>query len=486
VPSPPKEDDVGLGEELTWADATAQAQLVAKGEVSALELCDAAIERIEAVNPQLNAVIHRLYDKARRAAAGELPDGPFTGVPFLIKDLVCTTAGDPYHGGSALLRDAGYIADHDTYLAEKFKRAGFVVVGRTNTPELGSTITTEPVAYGPCRNPWNTDHSTGGSSGGSAAAVAAGLVPAAHANDGGGSIRIPASECGLVGLKPSRGRVTQGPDVGETWMGSTIEHAVTRSVRDSAAILDAIAGYVPGDPYTAPPPSASFLSAVGAPLAPLRIGLLDHPAIEGFAGHRECELAVARAGRLLESLGHFVTEAHPAALGEAEFQTQFNTIVAAAAAREMDVWSAKLGHTVDPDGLEPGNAMFVTMGRGISAPDYLAAVDWLHAYGRRMATWWQDFDILVSPVIAAPPPPIGWLTDESEGLQRVIALLQYTAQFNVTGQPAVSLPLHMTADGLPVGVQFVAAYGQEELLISLAATLEDAAPWAELHPPVHA
>jgi amidase len=312
------------------------------------------------------------------------------------------------------------------------------------------------------------------------------MVPVAHANDGGGSIRIPASECGLVGLKPSRGRVSQGPDVGESWMGATIEHCVARTVRDSAGILDAIAGYMPGDPYTAPPPAATFASAVGAPAPRLRVGLLDHPPLEGFDGHAECAAAVATAGRLLESLGHDVAESHPAALAETEFQTRFITIVAAATAQTLDTWSTMLGRTVAAGELEPGNTLFAEMGRAVTAAQYLESVDWLHAYTRRMAAWWEDFDLLVSPVIAEPPPPIGWLSDEAEGLQRVIALLQYTAQFNVTGQPAISLPLHWTADGLPVGVQFVAAYGREELLLSLAAALEEAAPWRDRRPPVHA
>jgi amidase len=475
-----------MSEELLWTDASGLAALVASGEVSPLELCEAAIARIEAVNPQLNAVIHRLYGKAREVAAGDLPAGPFRGVPILLKDLTCLSAGDPYHAGSVVLRDAAHVADHDSYVTAKLRAAGFVIVGRTNTPELGSTITTEPVAYGPCRNPWNLDHSTGGSSGGSAAAVAAGLVPAAHANDGGGSIRIPASECGLVGLKPTRGRVSQGPDVGESWMGSTIDHAVTRTVRDSAAILDAIAGYMPGDPYTAPPPSTTFAAAVSAPAGRLRVGVLDHPPMEGFEGHPECAAAVAGAARLLETLGHSVEDGHPAAMGEAEFQARFITIVSAASAQAVDQWSGMLGRTVDPSELEPGNALFVGMGRAVTAPQYLEAVDWLHAYSRRMAAWWEDFDVLLCPVIAAPPPRIGWLTDENEGLQRVVALLQYTAQFNVTGQPAISLPLHTTSDGLPVGVQLVGRYGREDVLLSLAGAIEEAAPWRDRHPPVHA
>src|SRR6476646_5675419 len=251
-------------DDLAKLDAIAQAELVRSGQASPTELVDAAIKRIEGVNPDLNAVIHERFDKARDEAAGDLPDGPFRGVPLVVKDLMCHTAGDPFHEGIAGVRREGWVEQEDTELARRFKAAGFVIVGKTNTPELGILPTTEPAAYGPSRNPWDTTRSTGGSSGGSAAAVAAGMVPAAHANDGGGSIRIPASECGLVGLKPSRGRLSWGPAYGELWAGLAVEHVVSRSVRDSAAILDMVAGAMPGDPYFAPPPSRPFLQEVGA------------------------------------------------------------------------------------------------------------------------------------------------------------------------------------------------------------------------------
>jgi amidase len=476
---------MGLEEETAWMDATDQAALVRSGAVTALEMVDAAIARIESVNPKINAVIHERFDRARTEAAGDLPAGPLRGVPFLLKDLGAPSAGDPHHFGAGFLKKAGHRADHDSYLTARFRAAGLIFVGRTNVPEFGSTITTEPLAYGPTRNPWNLDHSTGGSSGGSAAAVAAGCTAAAHANDGGGSIRSPASECCLVGLKPSRGRVSLGPDLGEAWMGATIDHAVTRTVRDCATILDCIAGYEPGDPYTAPTPSDSFLSFVGRAPGSLRVGLLDHSALDGFSVDPECCEAVVAAGALLAGLGHRVEQSHPGALGEAEFQGRFVEIVAASGAEDLQYWSGVLGRTIDDDELEPGNALFAQMGRVIPATRYLDDVRWMHAYTRRMAAWWADHDLLVTPVIATPPPPIGWLSDETEGLQRVIQLIQFTPQFNITGQPAVSLPLHHSASGLPVGVQLVAAYGREDLLLSLAAQLEEAAPWASLRPPVH-
>src|SRR5438132_7809679 len=278
-----------MSDELAFLDATAQADLVRRRKVSPAELVQAAITRIERVDRELNAVIIPLFEKARAEAAGDaLPDGPFRGVPFLVKEIFAHTAGDPYHAGMKLLRRLGWVEREDTYLVAKFRAAGLVFVGRTNVPELGSLPTTEPDAYGPTRNPWDPTRSSGGSSGGAAAAVAAGLVPAAHANDGGGSIRIPASECGLVGLKPTRGRTSLGPDAGEGWGGLSVEHVVARSVRDTAAVLDAVAGYLPGDPYTAPPPARPFRDEVGSPPGRLRVGLL----VEAPAGqaevHPEC------------------------------------------------------------------------------------------------------------------------------------------------------------------------------------------------------
>jgi amidase len=452
---------------------------------------EAAIERIERIDPQLNAVIHPRFEKARAEADGPPPGGPFHGVPMVLKDLACFSAGDPYHAGTRLLKNLGFTADHDSYLTQKFRAAGFVAVGRTNVPELGTTITTESVAWGPARNPWNVDYSTGGSSGGSAAAVAAGMVPVGHANDGGGSIRVPAANCGLVGLKPSRARVSDGPDIGDTWMGCTIQGVVTRTVRDSAAVLDAIAGYMPGDPYTAPPPARPFAAEVGADTGSLRVGLLDHP-LSDVAGDPDCAEAVHAAGKLLESLGHRVEVAHPAALEEREATEQFVSIVAAATAWELDLWQVAVGRPLTGDDIEPGNLAFQRRGHNLAAPDYLAAEFWLQRWCRRVIDWWHPvdgsggFDVLVSPVLNGPPPPLGYLTDPEHAMDRLMAMLQYTAQFNITGQPAISLPLHWTASGLPVGVQFVGGFAREDVLVRLAAQLEAAEPWAERHPSVHA
>ncbi|RMF20289.1 MAG: amidase, partial [Deltaproteobacteria bacterium] len=316
-------------DDLAVMDATAQAELVRTGQATPVELIDAAIERVERVNSEINAVIIPLFEQAReRAASGDLGSGPFRGVPFLMKDLDVCTAGEPFHCGMRFLKDAEFVSDHDAYLAAKFREAGFVWLGKTNTPELGLTVTTEPVAYGPTRNPWNTEHSVGGSSGGSAAAVASGMVPAAHASDGGGSIRIPASECGLVGLKPSRGRISLGPDYGEYWKGLVISHVVTRTVRDSAAILDAVAGAMPGDPYVAPPPRRPYVEELSAKPSSLKIGVaMTMPAGLGEL-HPDCVAALEATGRALESLGHTVEASHPAALDEfPEATANFMTIV---------------------------------------------------------------------------------------------------------------------------------------------------------------
>src|SRR3954465_4237558 len=303
--------------DLTWLDATAQAELVRTREASPKELVEAAIARIDAVNPELDAVIRTRFDEARSAAGGELPDGPFRGVPILFKDLGCTVAGEPTAFGSGPLNDFPWPVT--SFLADQFLTAGFVPLGRTNVPEFGTTVTTEPKSFPPARNPWNTEHSTGGSSGGSAAAVASGMVPRAHANDGGGSIRIPASECGLFGLKPTRARVSQGPLVGEGWAGGTIDGAVTRTVRDAAAILDAISAPMPGEPYYAPPFPRPLREEVGADPGKLRIGFLDRPGNEYYLDHPECRAAVAAAAKLLEALGPDGDEPPPPARLDGEF-----------------------------------------------------------------------------------------------------------------------------------------------------------------------
>lgn len=469
-------------------DATGQADLVRRGEVSPLELVDAAIARIESLNPSLNAVIHPSFERARERARGALPDGPFRGVPFLLKDLDVVCAGEPMHAGTKFLRDAHFVADHDSYLVEKFRAAGLINLGKTNTPEFGLNITTEPEAYGPTRNPWNLAHSTGGSSGGSAAAVAAGLVPMAHASDGGGSIRIPASECGLVGLKPSRGRISMGPDYGEYWAGFVTSHVVTRSVRDTASSLDSVAGSMPGDPYTAPPAARPFAAALGVDPGRLRIGVLRHVPNGSASVHADCIAAVDTAAKLLESCGHRVDEQFPVALAESEATSSgFSTLVCCWVAAGIAAWENVLGRKLGPDDVEPATWVSAEMGRNISAAAYIQTLHSLHAFTRRMAAWWADgYDILVTPTLTAPPPQIGELVpprdNPLDGLARTMALMAFTPPFNITGQPAISLPLHWNPGGLPIGVQLVAAYGREDLLLGVAAQLEAAAPWAQRWP----
>src|SRR6478672_8206877 len=356
-------------DDLAKLDAIAQAELVRSGQASPTELVDAAIKRIEGVNPDLNAVIHERFDKARDEAAGDLPDGPFRGVPMVVKDLMCHTAGDPFHEGIAGVRRQGWIEQEDTELARRFKAAGFVIVGKTNTPELGILPTTEPAAYGPSRNPWDTTRSTGGSSGGSGAAVASGMVPVGHANDGGGSIRIPASACGLVGLKPSRGRVSLGPEFGDAMGGLVCELAVTRTVRDTAAVLDAVHGPAPGEPYFAPAPVGPYCDDVGADPGRLRIGLLVTAEASGVDVQPECVAAVGQAAHVLESLGHTVEVDHPAALDDSSFVGDFITFWASGNAWALDWWGRRRGHPLGAGDVEPLTRALAEMGRTTSAPD---------------------------------------------------------------------------------------------------------------------
>ena len=478
--------------DLARLDATGQAELVRTGQASPTERVDAAIARIEAVDPQLNAVIHERFEKARAEAAGDLPDGPFRGVPFLLKDLEAHQAGEPHHGGLKVLAREGWIAPADDHLTRRVRQAGLVVLGRTNTPELGTTISTEPEAHGPTRNPWDTEYSAGGSSGGSAAAVASLMVPAAHASDGGGSIRIPASENGLVGLKPTRARVSEGPRSGDSWAGATVHGTVTRTVRDTAALLDALAGAEVGDPYPAPPLPGPLADEVGRDPGRLRIGVLERPLLPGVEGDPDVADAVATAAELLGELGHHVTDDHPEAMEDGHFIDAFTTVVSVSVAADLAAWGTAIGRELTADDVEERNWMFAAIGQATTAPQYLQAVQWQQSWTRRMAGWWAGdgtepgFDLLVCPVLNGPPPPLGWITDPVEGLGRVTAIMQFTAQFNVTGQPAISLPLSWNDAGLPIGVQLVAPFGREDLLIRIASQLEVAAPWADKVPPVHA
>jgi len=473
-------------------DATEQARLVRDGEASAAELLEEAIARVERLNPQLNAVIHPLFDQARDAVSAGLPDGPFRGVPFLVKDLSCYMKGAPVHEGNRALRDAGHVADHDMWLAQRFRRAGFVLLGRTNTPEFGILPTTEPLAYGPTHNPWDLERSPGGSSGGSAAAVAAGIVAAAHANDGGGSIRIPASHCGLVGLKPTRARVSQAPDFGDVIGGIVAELAVTRSVRDAAAILDAVHGPVPGDPYAAPPPLRPFLEEVGADPGALRIGLMTAAPGGQFETHPECVAAAENAAALLQELGHHVEPSHPIALEDPEQIANFLVRWTAGIDWNVKYWGAVLGRELGADDVEPSTWALIEQGRSSTAGDLLRAIEHAQASSRRVASWWADdgFDLLLTPTCAEPPPRLGEFEAPPENplapIMRAIPFAAFTSGFNTTGQPAISLPLHQSADGLPVGVHLVAAYGREDILLRVASQVEQARPWADRSPPLHA
>jgi amidase len=479
-----------MTDELAWHDATALADLVRRRQVTPLELVDAAIERIEHLNGPLNAVITTRFDKARsEAAAPQLPEGPFRGVPFLLKDLFCHSAGDPYHAGMRLLRERNWIASYDTFLAARYRAAGFIFLGKTNVPELGPMPTTEPEAYGPTHNPWDLSRSPGGSSGGTAAAVASGMVPAAHGNDGGGSIRIPASACGLVGLKPSRGRNSLGPDLAESWSGAVAEHVLTRTVRDSAAILDATAGAMPGDTHIAPVPLRAFTQEVGAAPGHLRIGLLQRVPSNIVHLHPDCLAAVTTAARLLESLGHTVVESHPAALEDSAFSDHFGAVVTSWTRRDLEYWGAQLGRAIGPKDVEVYTWTLAEMGRSVSASSYIASTIWLQRYTRRLLEWWsQGFDLLLSPTMAEPPVRLGVLRSTPDepliGFVRAVPLVVFTGPFNVSGQPAISLPLHWSADGLPIGIQLVAPYGREDLLLRVAAQLEEAQPWRTRRPPV--
>jgi amidase len=473
--------------DLAWLDATALAELVREGEVTATELVDGAIERIEKLNPTLNAVIFELFDRARGEASGALPDGPFRGVPFLLKDLTCELAGTPYAGGTTFSGD--YRSDHDQELARRFVAAGFVVCGKTNAPEFGILPTTEPRRFGATRNPWDVTRTTGGSSGGSGAAVAAGMVPVAHANDGGGSIRIPASCCGLFGLKPTRARNSLAPAYGDAFSGFICEHVLTRSVRDSAAVLDATHGQVPGDPYCAPPlRGASFLAATTRDPAPLRIGVVI-ASPTGSAVDPECVTAVEHAATLCAELGHHVDSAEIATEADS-FIAHFINVWSAGNAGFLADWESRVGRPAGPDDVEPLTWALCEMGRALRADQFLASVEHLQRQTREVAATFEAFDVVLTPTLAEPPVELGTFdSPDGEpllGLLRAAAFVPFTPVFNVTGQPAASLPLWTSRSGLPVGVQAVGRFGDEETLIALAAQLERAAPWSQRRPPLSA
>jgi amidase len=480
-----------MTDDAAFLDATAQAELVRTGQLSPVELVDAAINRIEKLNPELNAVVHPRFDQARdEAAAAALPDGPFRGVPMLFKDLMCAVAGEPYHEGMRFLKDNDYRPHYTDHLVHRFRDAGFVSCGRTNTPELGLVPTTEPLAYGPTLNPWDTSRTPGGSSGGSAVAVATGMVPVAHGNDGGGSIRIPASCNGLFGLKPSRGRTSLGPRWGQLTAILNCELVLARSVRDVAGALDALWKPFPGDPVIAPPPARPFGDEVGADPGRLRIGILTANLIGTGEVHLDCVAAAEDAGRLLESLGHHVEPSHPEAFEDPQTLVPFTTIWTTDTAHYLDDFSNLVGKPVTEADVEPLTWALAESGRAVTGAQFREAVREMEELGRRGAQWWDGFDLLLTPTLGEPPLPLGTLDPQPDhplhGYIRAAEFVPFTVQFNVSGQPAMSVPLYWNADGLPIGSQLVAHYGREDLLLRVAAQLEQARPWADRRPPVHA
>jgi amidase len=476
-------------DELARTDATAQADLVRSGEASAEELTGAAIERAESLNPELNAIIHPLYEQGLADARGDLPDGPLRGVPFLFKDLGAGLAGLPHHMGVRALKEADFRLPVDTFLGERFRAAGLVTIGKTNTPELGILPTTEPDIYGPTHNPWDLDRTPGGSSGGSAAAVAAGIVPIAHANDGGGSIRIPASCCGLVGLKPSRGRTSLGPLTGDTMSGLTVELVVSRSVRDVAAALEAVHGPAPGDPYVAPPPLRSYTEEVGADPGSLRIAVLTDPiGVSQVEVDPAVVAATREAAKMLEGLGHRVDEDAPAIPEEAfDVIETFLTRWYAGQTESLEQIGLLLGRELGPEDVEPLTWAMAEEGKRRHSGQYLSAVTQHQAIGRMLGMWFESgHDLLLTPTLGELPPPLGSFDDSGpdplQTIHRGESMACFTALLNATGNPAISLPLGWSEDGLPIGVQLIAPLGREDVLLRVAAQVEEAHPWGDKFP----
>jgi Asp-tRNA(Asn)/Glu-tRNA(Gln) amidotransferase A subunit family amidase len=455
-------------------DLVGLAALISSRQVSAAEVVDAALARLEAVNPKLNAVTLSLAESARELVSQAAPAGPLGGAPFLIKDLGAQVAGTPTTAGSWLTGDAPAAAD--SAIVSAYRRGGLVIIGKTNTPEFGLEPVTEPVRFGPSRNPWNLERTPGGSSGGASAAVAGGIVPAAHASDGGGSIRIPAACSGLFGLKPSRGRVSFAP-ADEGWGGFSMQHAVSWSVRDSAALLDLVCQPQPGDPYWRDPPAGAFAAEVGRDPRSLRIAFTTR-ALVAEAIDPECAKAVLDTATLCENLGHKVVEAELpgdfAAAGQAG-----GVVIAASVAATLDAEAARRGRPIRDGEVEDVTWAMYQRGRRISGSDYIRALQACHAFGRVVAQYFANHDVLLLSTLGSPAVPLGWL--RAGGMDgyadRLFAFMPNTQAFNITGQPAMSVPLAMSAGGLPIGLQFVARTGEEATLFRLAAQLEQARPW---------
>jgi amidase len=483
-------------------DATGLAELVRTKQISAEDMLEAAIARIEARNPAINAVVHTQFERARQQAR-QPGTGSFAGVPFLLKDLSAEEAGEPSTSSCQL--GSQWRADRDCELVARYKRAGLIILGRTNTPEFGIMGTTEPAFRGPTRNPYDPKHSSGGSSGGSAAAVSARMVPAAHASDGGGSIRIPASHCGLVGLKPTRGRNPQGPFGGERWASLVEEHVVTRSVRDTAGLLDATAGSDDGAPYQVRDPARSFAAEVGQPPGALRIAFTSQ-ALFAEALEPDCAAAVADAAGLARALGHQVEEAAPS-FDRAALIRAYLLVVAAGVSGELAIAAARAGRPARPRDVEPTTWLLHVIASTLTAADYAAAVEDIRRAARQVAAFFTRYDVLLTATTARPPVVLGELAPSraeqfqigvlrrlplrklllralDEAAHGPLAATPNTQLFNMTGQPAISLPLSWNQAGLPIGTQWVAPFGREDILLRLASQLETARPWSARRPPI--
>jgi amidase len=481
-------------------DALGLADLVRRKEVTPGELLDEALARTAAVNPRINAVIHLMESRARESIAAGLPEGPLLGVPFLIKDLMTAYAGEPMRMGSRLFKD--YVPAADEELTRRYRASGLVIFGKTNTPELGVTNVTEPELFGPTRNPWNLDRTSSGSSGGSAAAVAARIVPAANANDGGGSIRTPASNCGLVGLKPSRGRNPTGPLAPDVWWGFIGEHAVTHTVRDSAAILDATAGDYPQQLMKLPAQERPYLEETGRDPGRLRVAFSFDPGLASTL-HPENRKALEKTTATLRALGHEVTEVR-LPLPPESFIESYAALISADVAATLRTAETLVGRQAQADDVELATWVLARMGEAQSAADVAAALWTMQTFSRQWLAWSAGFDVLLTPTVGVPPLTIGankLTAMQRRGLKLLTALpagallsqrgkvieafepvfesSPYTMVANVTGQPSMSLPLHWTEDNLPMGMLFTARIGDEAVLFRLAAQLEQALPWRE-------
>jgi amidase len=486
-------------------DGLGLAELVKKKEVQPVELVEEAINRIEKLNPQINAVIYKMYEQARKAAAGDLPDGSFKGVPFMLKDLTAFYAGVPLTCGSRFFKD--FVPDHDSELVRRFKATGVITIGKTNLPELGLAFVTEPELFGPANNPWDLTRTTGGSSGGSAAAVAACMVPLAHGNDGGGSIRVPSSCCGVFGLKPTRGRNPAGPDFGDLWRGFACEHVITRSVRDSAAMLDATAGPDTGAPYYAAPPARSFLNEVGANPGKLRIAFTTEPFF-GSKVEEDCVKGLEATVKLCENLGHEVAEAVPE-IDRKAVARAFITVVCSENRALIEEAGELFNRKASYRDFEPVTWISALLGGEFPAYDLSRALNLIQLTSRQVGRFFEKYDILLTPTLAMPPVKAGasqikgflalamkFLYRLNSGslisrfggvetfTEQAFEFAPYTPLFNATGQPAMSVPLYWNDAGLPIGMQFVGRYGDEATLFRLAGQLEKAKPWADRLPPV--